>query len=161
MPSTTDITLELVQASPDQIELVRNLYQFYAYESSDWEQEDVELDGRFYIHDEHLQRYWQEPQWSANLLLVDGFIAGFLLIERSDLPGIDALELALRIKPSVLENRRLRWPKHMWLVHNVLGHPLMHVLALLRCYKAAFWVHDATVPKPSGQHRRFVAGNSP
>ncbi|ATR83247.1 GNAT family N-acetyltransferase [Pseudomonas sp. FFUP_PS_473] len=94
MPSTTDITLELVQASPDQIELVRNLYQFYAYESSDWEQEDVELDGRFYIHDEHLQRYWQEPQWSANLLLVDGFIAGFLLIERSDLPGIDALELA-------------------------------------------------------------------
>jgi len=64
MPSTTDITLELVQASPDQIELVRNLYQFYAYESSDWEQEDVELDGRFYIHDEHLQRYWQEPQWS-------------------------------------------------------------------------------------------------
>lgn len=94
MPSTTDVTLELVQASPDQIELVRNLYQFYAYESSDWEQEDVELDGRFYIHDEHLLRYWQEPQWSANLLLVDGFIAGFLLIERSDLPGIDALELA-------------------------------------------------------------------
>jgi predicted acetyltransferase len=28
------------------------------------------------------------------LLLVDGFIAGFLLIERSELPGVDALELA-------------------------------------------------------------------
>ncbi|UVJ46500.1 GNAT family N-acetyltransferase [Pseudomonas sp. LS1212] len=68
--------------------------QFYAYESSDWEQEDVEVDGRFYIHDAHLARYWQEPQWSANLILVDGFIAGFLLIERSELPGLQALELA-------------------------------------------------------------------
>ncbi len=89
----------------------------------------------------------------AQVVLRDG--------QRVTATHIDALELALRIKPSVLENRRLRWPKHMWLVHNVLGHPLMHVLALLRCYKAAFWVHDATVPKPSGQHRRFVAGNSP
>ena len=89
----------------------------------------------------------------AQVVLRDG--------QRVTATHIDALELALRIKPSVLENRRLRWPKNMWLVHNVLGHPLMHVLALLRCYKAAFWVHDATVPKPSGQHRRFVAGNSP
>lgn len=90
----SDATLELVETRPEHVELIRNLYQFYAYESSDWEQEDVEVDGRFYIHDEHLARYWQEPQWSAQLILVDGFIAGFLLIERSELPGIDALELA-------------------------------------------------------------------
>lgn len=90
----SDATLELVETGPEHVELIRNLYQFYAYESSDWEQEDVEVDGRFYIHDEHLARYWQEPQWSAQLILVDGFIAGFLLIERSELPGIDALELA-------------------------------------------------------------------
>lgn len=87
-------TVELVQTGPEHAELIRNLYQFYAYESSDWEQEDVEVDGRYYIHEEHLARYWQEPQWSANLVLVDGFIAGFLLIERSELPGLDALELA-------------------------------------------------------------------
>lgn len=86
--------IELIETGPEHAELIRNLYQFYAYESSDWEQEDVEVDGRFYIHEEHLARYWQEPQWSANLILVDGFIAGFLLIERSELPGIDALELA-------------------------------------------------------------------
>lgn len=91
MPETT---VELIQTGPEEAELIRNLYQYYAYESSDWEQEDVEGDGRFYIHDEHLARYWQDPQWSANLLLVDGFIAGFLLIEGSELPGIDALELA-------------------------------------------------------------------
>ncbi|MGY2498474.1 GNAT family N-acetyltransferase, partial [Klebsiella pneumoniae] len=60
----------------------------------DWEQEDVEVDGRFYIHEEHLQRYWKEPGWSANLILADGFIAGFLLVERSELPDIDAPEFA-------------------------------------------------------------------
>ncbi|PSS57764.1 GNAT family N-acetyltransferase [Pseudomonas sp. BBP2017] len=93
MPSIP-FTVELLQTAPDQAELIRNLYQFYAYESSDWEQEDVEVDGRFYIHEEHLIRYWQEPQWSANLILVDGFIAGFLLIERSEFAALNALELA-------------------------------------------------------------------
>lgn len=88
------LTLELIHTDPEQAELIRNLYQFYAYESSDWEQEDVEVDGRFYIHDAHLQRYWQMPGWSAQLILVDGFIAGFVLVERSELLGIDALELA-------------------------------------------------------------------
>lgn len=94
MPATSDTTVELIQTGPEHAALIANLYQFYAYESSDWEQEDVEADGRFYIHEEHLALYWQEPQWSANLVLVEGCIAGFLLIERSELPGIDALELA-------------------------------------------------------------------
>ncbi|MDX5371447.1 MAG: GNAT family N-acetyltransferase [Pseudomonadaceae bacterium] len=86
--------IELLPTTAEQLPLIANLYQYYAYESSDWEQEDVETDGRFYIHVPHLRRYWQEPEWSAQLILADGFIAGFLLIERSELPGIDALELA-------------------------------------------------------------------
>jgi predicted acetyltransferase len=86
--------IELVPTTADQLQLIANLYQFYAYESSDWEQEDVEPDGRFYLHQPHLARYWQEPEWSANLILADGFIAGFLLIERSELAGIDAMEFA-------------------------------------------------------------------
>lgn len=86
--------IELIPTTTEQLPLIANLYQYYAYESSDWEQEDVETDGRFYIHQPHLQRYWQDEGWSAQLVLVDGFIAGFLLIERSELPGIDALELA-------------------------------------------------------------------
>ncbi len=88
------LPIELLPTTADQAPLIRNLYQFYAYESSDWEQEDVEVDGRFYIHDEHLQRYWQADGWGAWLVLVDGFIAGFALVERSELPGIDAFELA-------------------------------------------------------------------
>lgn len=75
------MSIELIPASAEQLPLIRNLYQFYAYESSDWEQEDVEIDGRFYVHEPHLQRYWQDEGWSARLILVDGFIAGFLLLE--------------------------------------------------------------------------------
>ncbi|HIQ41443.1 MAG TPA: GNAT family N-acetyltransferase [Pseudomonas oleovorans] len=86
--------IELLPTSAEQLPLLANLYQFYAYESSDWEQEDVETDGRFYIHEAHLQRYWQDAGWSAQLVLADGFIAGFVLIERSELPGIDAPEFA-------------------------------------------------------------------
>ncbi|MBV4531160.1 GNAT family N-acetyltransferase [Pseudomonas sp. SWRI107] len=86
--------IELLKTHPEQADLIRNLYQFYAYESSDWEQEDVEVDGRFYIHEPHLQRYWHSPGWGAHLVLVDGFIAGFVLIEASEVPGINALELA-------------------------------------------------------------------
>ena len=86
--------IELLPTSIDQLSLIANLYQYYAYESSDWEQEDVEADGRFYIHQPHLERYWSEPDWSAQLILADGFIAGFVLVERSELPGIDAFELA-------------------------------------------------------------------
>ncbi|GIZ12946.1 GNAT family N-acetyltransferase [Pseudomonas sp. NCCP-436] len=86
--------IELFPATPDQQSLIRNLYQFYAYDSSDWEGEDVEADGRFYINDAHLLRYWQEPGWSAHLILADGFIAGFLLIERSELPSLDVPEFA-------------------------------------------------------------------
>ncbi len=88
------LPLALLPTTIDQAPLIRNLYQFYCYESSDWEQEDVEADGRFYIHEEHLHRYWQDDGWGAYLVLVDGFIAGFVLVERSELPGIDAHELA-------------------------------------------------------------------
>jgi hypothetical protein len=60
---------------------------------------------------------------------------------------IDAVELAYALKPSVIEGRRLRHARHMWIVHNIIGHPLMSVLAACKCYRAAFWVHDMTVPK--------------
>ena len=86
--------IQLVPTTAEQAPLIANLYQYYAYESSDWEGEDVEADGLFYLHQPHLQRYWQEPDWSASLILADGFIAGFLLIERSELAGLDALEFA-------------------------------------------------------------------
>ncbi len=86
--------IELIPASAEQLPLIRNLYQFYAYESSGWEQEDVEVDGRFYVHEPHLQRYWQDAGWSAGLILVDGFIAGFLLLEACEDQRLADMEFA-------------------------------------------------------------------
>jgi hypothetical protein len=43
--------------------------------------------------------------------------------------------------------------RRAWLVHNLLGHPVMQLLALLRLYRWAFWAHDATVPQPRGRKR--------
>src|SRR5690349_945573 len=62
--------------------------------------------------------------------------------------GIHAIEALMELKPSALEGRRLRWAKRAWVVHNLIGHPLMQVLALLRLHRQALWIHDATVPKP-------------
>lgn len=46
---------------------------------------------------------------------------------------------------------RLRLAKRAWLVHNLVGHPLMQLLALFGCYRKAFAVHEATVPRPTGR----------
>lgn len=60
---------------------------------------------------------------------------------------IDALELAYSLKPSVVEGMRFKHAKLSWVIHNMIGHPVMQLLALFGCYRAAFWVHDVTVPK--------------
>jgi hypothetical protein len=65
--------------------------------------------------------------------------------------GIDALEAAMLLNPACLDGKRLRWARHRWLVHNLVGHPLMQVLALLKLHRWAFWVHDKTVPMPLGR----------
>lgn len=110
------LPIALLPTTADQAPLIRNLYQYYSYESSDWEQEDVEVDGRFYIHDEHLQRYWQDDGWAAYLVLADGFIAGFVLVERSELRGIDARELAdlFILKSTAVRALAKRWRCSCW-----------------------------------------------
>lgn len=31
-------------------------------------------------------------------------------------------------------------------IHNVVGHPLMEIFALLGMHKRAAWIHDVTLP---------------
>lgn len=62
--------------------------------------------------------------------------------------GFDAIEAVMAIKPSALEGRRLRWRKNAWIIHNVIGHPLMQLLALLGFKRRAIWLHDVTTPRP-------------
>lgn len=69
--------------------------------------------------------------------------------------GLDAIEAVLRLKPSAFEGRRLAFAKGAWVIHNLVAHPLMQILALFGCYRWAFWVHDRTVPRPLGRHPRW------
>ena len=61
--------------------------------------------------------------------------------------NLNALELVLQTRPSALEGKRLKAAKFSWAIHNLVAHPIMQILAFLKCYKLAFWVHDVTVPK--------------
>lgn len=36
-----------------------------------------------------------------------------------------------------------------WIVHNMLGHPLMQVMIMIGCDKLASKVHDGTLPESS------------
>lgn len=64
------------------------------------------------------------------------------------LSGPDAIELVLLLKPSALEGRRLRWVRRAWSTHNLIGHPLMQLLAWAGRPRWGLWVHDITTPKP-------------
>jgi hypothetical protein len=65
--------------------------------------------------------------------------------------GVDAYDLVLRLHPSALEGRRLRWVKHAWALHNLVAHPLMQVLAWLGLPRLGIALHDRTVPRPLGE----------
>jgi len=88
---------------------------------------------------------WADYSRIEELVLIVGFEDQVIQIE-----GIDALESAMALRPSALEGKKLRWAKNKWLVHNVVGHPLMQLFALFGWYNEAFWVHDRTVPMPEG-----------
>lgn len=62
--------------------------------------------------------------------------------------NLNAIELVMQTKPSIIEGRRLKWARHRWILHNLIAHPVMQILAFFRCYRLAFWVHDVTVPCP-------------
>jgi hypothetical protein len=62
--------------------------------------------------------------------------------------GIQAIEALMHLKPSAMEGRRLRWARHVWAFHNLVGHPVMQLLAFVGMRRWAIAVHDGTVPRP-------------
>lgn len=62
--------------------------------------------------------------------------------------GIQAIEALMHLKPSAMEGRRLRWARHAWAFHNLMGHPVMQLLAFVGLRRWAIAVHDGTVPRP-------------
>lgn len=40
-----------------------------------------------------------------------------------------------------------KFPTSWYLLHNLVGHPLMAILEVCGCRKAARWVHQHTLPE--------------
>lgn len=68
--------------------------------------------------------------------------------------GFAHLNVLFAIQPTSLEGQReIKWVKRAWMLHNIIGHPLMQIFALVGCYRIAMWFHDKTVPRPVGIKR--------
>lgn len=140
---------------------IRNLYQFYLYDTSAEEREDVNCDGLYDFAEEYFSRYWVDDGWSAHLILADNEVAGFLLIETSDIfPGTKEFAdlfimkkyrrhgIAHKVVRKFLSERR-----HPWLV------------VVFHCSKKAqeFWNKQFSIPELSDvemvRHPDFDSAN--
>ena len=85
--------LEICAHSDQDKQVIWNLFQFYCYDTSNYDGYDVESNGLYSMSESYFSQYWTMPTWRAHLLRFDGAIAGFALIEDSDaVPG--AMEIA-------------------------------------------------------------------
>jgi hypothetical protein len=64
--------------------------------------------------------------------------------------GLEAIEVIMTVKPSFFEGKRLKFPKRMWIMHNLIAHPLMQVLSLVGLRRQGLWLHEVTIPRPIG-----------
>ncbi len=62
--------------------------------------------------------------------------------------GPEAIDLIMRLCPEALEGKKLKYLRHRWAVHNLIGHPLMQILAWLHLTPLGLKIHDLTVPNP-------------
>lgn len=65
--------------------------------------------------------------------------------------GPDAIDLVMKLCPSVFEGKKMKFIRHQWVVHNLVGHPLMQVLAWLGFPKLGMEIHEKTTPRPVGK----------
>ena len=73
------VRLEL--ATKSQRPVIERLLQLYWYEFSEMEQTDVGADGLFHLDvDGYIPLYWKESGRSPFLIIVDGKVAGFVLV---------------------------------------------------------------------------------
>lgn len=71
----------------------------------------------------------------------------------TELGGAEAIDLVMRVAPSFFEGRRFRWVRSGWALHNLLGHPLLQLLAWAGQTRAGLRLHDATIPRPRPVNR--------
>lgn len=77
--------VELKQVVEDEKEILKNLLEKYDYEFSQWDRRDVNSLGLYGYR--YLDYYWNEDKRWAYFILVEGKLAGFVMV--IDLPEVD------------------------------------------------------------------------
>ncbi len=81
--------------------------------------------------------------------LKNGFVRVVYVGEHTEcVYGIEATNLIMRLCPEFMEGKRVKFIKHAWAIHNLVGHPVMQILSWFKLYKTAMHVHDKTIPAP-------------
>ena len=76
--------IEIIRAAPEHDVVLRNLFEFYCYDFSEFAGEDVNPEGRF-TPPRFMSRYWDDPNWRAYLMKVEGQWAGFVWVVKGSL----------------------------------------------------------------------------
>lgn len=63
--------------------------------------------------------------------------------------GPEAFNLIMDLCPAALEGQQLKYKRHAWAIHNLIGHPLMQIFSWLHLPALGLKIHDATVPNPN------------
>lgn len=50
--------------------------------------------------------------------------------------------------PNALEGHEAKYYKNAWMIHNLIGHPLMQLCSMLHLTSLGIKIHDATIPQP-------------
>jgi hypothetical protein len=108
----------------------------------------VRIGNHTVIHQDEIN--WIDVRKLGDLVVV----VHYLKEESCIVTGVHAIELMMAISPSIFEGKRLKWKKHRWMLHNLIGHPLMQFLVLLKKYDLAMLVHDLTIPRPDGKYSK-------
>ena len=120
------MNIEITKAARADTPALRHLYEFYAYDFSEFTRDDVGASGEF-TDDRFLTGYWPEPNWTALLVRVDGKLAGFVWVLRTTLFRPEDIE---KMKETSGETRFL---EETWFLKS--PHHLIEEFFIMRKYR--------------------------
>ncbi|HEY3288734.1 MAG TPA: GNAT family N-acetyltransferase [Anaerolineae bacterium] len=78
------MNIEITRAQQQDTPVLRQLYELYCHDFSEFMPSDVNATGMF-TDDQFLTGYWREPNWSAYLIRCDDHLAGFAWVLKTTL----------------------------------------------------------------------------
>lgn len=84
----------------------------------------------------------------SNLVKHNYIIIHYINLLTEKVNSAEAYNVIMELAPSALEGKQAAYHRHAWMIHNLIGHPLMQICAMVNLTKLGIKIHDATVPNP-------------